>query len=102
MKTKVATGSSAGELPTSAQAAGEVRSAARSAPVERARVAGVPFFAQRDYECGPAALAMAMSHAGVPVTPETLVPEVWLPARRGALRIDACTPRGYLGRPSRK
>ena len=80
--------SSAGELPTSAQAAGEVRSAARSAPVERARVAGVPFFAQRDYECGPAALAMAMSHAGVPVTPETLVPEVWLPARRGALQAE--------------
>ncbi|HRO60514.1 MAG TPA: PA2778 family cysteine peptidase [Burkholderiaceae bacterium] len=54
----------------------------------QARLAGVPFFAQRDYECGPAALAMAMSHAGVPVAPETLVPEVWIPARRGALQAE--------------
>src|SRR5262249_33165121 len=39
----------------------------------------VPFFPQSDYQCGPAALATVMVAAGVKVTPEELVPEVYLP-----------------------
>ena len=48
----------------------------------------VPFFAQSDYQCGPAALAMAMDAAGVKVTPEELVPEVYLPERKGSLQVE--------------
>jgi len=48
----------------------------------------VPFFPQDEYQCGPAALATAMSAAGVPVTPQQLVPEVYLPERKGSLQIE--------------
>lgn len=47
-----------------------------------------PFFAQAEYECGPAALAMAMTTAGTPTTPEALVPQVYLPARKGTLQVE--------------
>ena len=48
----------------------------------------VPFFPQDDYQCGPAALATVMSAAGVKVTPEELVPEVYLPERKGSLQVE--------------
>jgi hypothetical protein len=51
-------------------------------------LAQVPFFPQDDYQCGPAALAMALSSSGVRTRPEALVDEVWLPARRGSLQLE--------------
>lgn len=48
----------------------------------------VPFFAQDDYQCGPAALATLLASYGVKVTPEELVPEVYLPARKGSLQVE--------------
>jgi hypothetical protein len=48
----------------------------------------VPFFAQSEYQCGPAALAMAMVAAGVKTTPDALVPEVYLPERKGSLQVE--------------
>ncbi len=48
----------------------------------------VPFFAQSDYQCGPASLAMVMVAAGVKTTPEELVPEVYLPERKGSLQVE--------------
>lgn len=47
-----------------------------------------PFFAQAEFECGPAALAMAITAAGNPITPEALVPQVYLPARQGSLQVE--------------
>src|SRR5437868_6842253 len=46
----------------------------------------VPFFPQDEYQCGPAALATVLNTFGVKVTPEELVPEVYLPARKGSLQ----------------
>ncbi|HET9734464.1 MAG TPA: PA2778 family cysteine peptidase [Burkholderiales bacterium] len=61
-----------------------------------AELAGAPFFAQEDYQCGPAALAMALSHAGRAATPEALVPQVYLPARKGSLQAEMlATARRY-------
>ncbi len=54
----------------------------------RAELAEVPFFAQEDYQCGPAALAMALNAAGVNVTPESLIEQVYIPARKGSLQIE--------------
>jgi tetratricopeptide (TPR) repeat protein len=54
----------------------------------RAELTEVPFFAQEDYQCGPAALAMALNAAGVSVTPEELVNQVYIPARRGSLQVE--------------
>jgi tetratricopeptide (TPR) repeat protein len=48
----------------------------------------VPFFAQEEYQCGPAALAMALNAAGVAVTPEALVDQVYLPERKGSLQVE--------------
>ena len=56
----------------------------------------VPFYPQDEYQCGPAALAMAMNTSGGAVTPEALVPEVWLPARKGSLQLEMlATPRRH-------
>ena len=62
----------------------------------------VPFFAQEDFECGPASLAMVAAAAGVQVTPEALVDQVYLPGRQGSLQADmlAATRRqGLLAYP---
>ena len=59
-------------------------------------LAEVPFFPQDDYQCGPAALATVLADSGVSVTPEQLVPQVYLPARRGSLQL------GMLGAARRQ
>lgn len=48
----------------------------------------VPFYAQDDYYCGPSALAMVLNSAGVNVTPESLVNQVYIPSRKGSLQIE--------------
>ena len=55
---------------------------------QRVELADVPFFAQDDYQCGPAALAMLLAHSGVAVTPQQLQPQVYLPGRAGSLAIE--------------
>ena len=62
----------------------------------------VPFFAQEDYECGPAALAMALQSAGVAITPGALVDQVFVPAKKGALQVEmlaAARRQGVLAYP---
>ena len=54
----------------------------------RVELSAVPFFAQDEYQCGPAALAMVLAHAGSKVTPAELVPQVYLPARQGSLQVE--------------
>jgi tetratricopeptide (TPR) repeat protein len=46
----------------------------------------VLFYPQKAYQCGPAALAMALEWSGVPSNPEALVPEVFTPSRKGSLQ----------------
>jgi tetratricopeptide (TPR) repeat protein len=48
----------------------------------------VRFFAQEEYQCGPAALAMALNAAGVAVTPDSLTEEVYIPGRKGSLQVE--------------
>lgn len=47
-----------------------------------------PFFAQEDYQCGPASLAMVLGASGVEVTPRELVPLTYIPERRGSLQLE--------------
>jgi hypothetical protein len=54
----------------------------------RVELVETPFFPQRDYQCGPAALAIVVSAAGVPVHADDLVAEIYLPARRGSLQAE--------------
>jgi len=65
---------------------------------QRAEVAGVPFYPQERYYCGPAALAMVMTWSGDPVTPDALVPEVYTPSRQGTLRNDMVAAARRRGR----
>ncbi|MDE1989401.1 MAG: PA2778 family cysteine peptidase [Betaproteobacteria bacterium] len=52
------------------------------------RLAGVPFFPQQEYQCGPAALATTLSYSGVAVSPQDLAPQVYTPALKGSLQLD--------------
>ena len=63
---------------------------------QRVELADVPFHAQREYQCGPAALAMALNSVHVPVAPDDLVKQVYLPERQGSLQVEMlAAPRRY-------
>lgn len=55
---------------------------------EQVELGQVPFFAQENDQCGPAALAMVAGAAGVSVSPDALVEQVFLPARQAALQPE--------------
>ena len=55
---------------------------------QRVELDGVPFHAQADFQCGPAALAMVLGAAGKPIEPEALRPQVYLPGRQGSLQVE--------------
>ncbi len=48
----------------------------------------VPFFAQEEAQCGPAALATVLVNLGWPVTPADLLSQVFTPAREGAFQVE--------------
>jgi tetratricopeptide (TPR) repeat protein len=55
-----------------------------------------PFIAQERYQCGPASLAMLLQQSGIQVSAEELVPQVYLPARKGSLQAEMlATGRRY-------
>jgi hypothetical protein len=59
----------------------------------------VPFFPQTEYQCGPAALATVLRHAGADVDADTLVPEVYAPGLRGSLQpelLGAARRHGFV------
>jgi hypothetical protein len=62
------------------------------------RVPDVPFYAQEEYQCGPAALAMAMTWSGVRVAPGDLTAEVYTPASHGSIQPDMITAARRHGR----
>jgi hypothetical protein len=48
----------------------------------------IPFHGQRDYQCGPASLAMVLNNAGVDVGVDDLIPQVFLPEREGSVQPE--------------
>ncbi|SDS02051.1 Tetratricopeptide repeat-containing protein [Halopseudomonas xinjiangensis] len=48
----------------------------------------VPFHAQDDFQCGPAALAMIFNHHLIPTEPKDLTDRVYIPGREGSLQIE--------------
>jgi tetratricopeptide (TPR) repeat protein len=62
----------------------------------------VPFFAQDEYQCGPAAMAMLLSWNGLAVSPAGLSPQIYSPALEGSLQpalIAAARRHGHLAYP---
>jgi len=73
----------------SACAATGVREVTQSSQLPRqAELTKTPFFPQELYHCGPAALATALNAIDVKVSPDQLVPEVYIPSRKGSLQIE--------------
>lgn len=54
----------------------------------RIELTQVPFYPQTEDQCGPAALAMMLTHAGVTRTPAQMRDEVYLPLRQGSVPIE--------------
>lgn len=52
----------------------------------KAMINNVPFFAQDELQCGPAALAMSLNWSGVSIDPSDLSPEVYTPGLKGSLQ----------------
>lgn len=88
----------AGLLAACAAPQTEAVLAAADALPARVEVAGVPFYAQEKYYCGPAALAMALTWSGDPVTQHDLVAEVYTASREGTLRSDVLAAARRHGR----
>jgi ABC-type bacteriocin/lantibiotic exporter with double-glycine peptidase domain len=64
-------------------------------------IAGVPFLAQEDFQCGPAALAMVLRYYGVAVTQDEIARAIYLPSLRGTLNLDLefyARRRGFAAR----
>jgi predicted double-glycine peptidase len=55
---------------------------------EKVELAQTPFFPQEEYQCGPAALATVLVSAGAKTTPEALVPQVYVPERKGSFQVE--------------
>ncbi|RUR32955.1 tetratricopeptide repeat protein [Vreelandella andesensis] len=56
----------------------------------------VPFYAQTEYQCGPATLAMVLNHQGVDAELNNLIPQVFLPGRGGSVQPEMlATVRRY-------
>ncbi len=68
---------------TEALSAGPPRDLPRKVELEQ-----VPFFAQDDFMCGPASLAMVLNAAGKPASVESLTSQVYLPGRQGSLQAE--------------
>jgi len=61
-------------------------------------LSNVPFYPQQIHQCGPAALATVLDWSGEVVTPEALVPEVYVPGREGSLQVELLASARRHGR----
>lgn len=71
---------------------------------EQVELSDTPFFPQKDYQCGPAALATVLVQRDVSTSPEALLPSVYLPGRKGSLKVElvaAARQHGQLVYPLR-
>jgi hypothetical protein len=68
----------------------------------RAVIDNVPYFAQEELQCGPAALAMVLDWSGIAVKPSDLTSEVFTPDLKGSLQsalIGATRRHGRVAYP---
>ncbi|MCP4077834.1 MAG: PA2778 family cysteine peptidase [Gammaproteobacteria bacterium] len=57
-----------------------------------------PFYPQRDYQCGPAALATVINFHKPETTPDSLVPQIYIPELKGTLQIEMLAASRRLNR----
>lgn len=61
-------------------------------------IGSLPFFSQSAYQCGPAALATMLVYSQVAVSPDDLVPLVYVPARKGSFQFEMVAAARSYGR----
>lgn len=64
----------------------ELNSFSVSALPRIVEIPSVPFHAHESYKCGPAAMAMLLQWSKANISPQELVPKVFVPAKRGSLQ----------------
>jgi len=64
----------------------------------RTELEKTPFFPQKRYQCGPAALATTLTYSGVSVTPEELIPLVYIPEKKGSFQVEMIAASRRYGR----
>lgn len=64
----------------------------------RIELAATPFFAQEEYQCGPAALSTVLAASGLDVDLARITGKVYVPARRGSLRAELLAAARTEGR----
>ena len=69
-----------------------------SLPSASVELSDTPFFAQAEFQCGPAALATVLSASGITVTPDELTSQVYLPGREGSLQAEMVAAARRFGR----
>ncbi|HEX4869601.1 MAG TPA: PA2778 family cysteine peptidase [Moraxellaceae bacterium] len=75
-----------------------LRQSPAAAEAGRVDLADVPFFAQQDHQCGPAALATLLNHTGLRTTPAEIAAEVFIPARQGSIPVEMAASARRHGR----
>lgn len=75
-----------------------LRQSPAAAEAGRVELADVPFFAQEEHQCGPAALATLLNHTGIAATPAEIAAEVFLPAREGSIPLEMVASARRHGR----
>jgi hypothetical protein len=72
--------------------------AAGHPPPAAVELKDMPFFPQEDHQCGPAALATVLKASGLDITPADLVPEVYVPGRKGSFAVEMVASARRHGR----
>lgn len=67
---------------------------------DRVELDHVVFYPQKEHQCGPASLAMALQHAGKDVQPEQLEPLLYLPDKQGSLQVEMLAAARRHGVPA--
>ena len=62
------------------------------------KIDSVAFYPQDRYQCGPAALAILLTHTDITITPEELVDSVYVPDLKGSLQIEILAATRQQGR----
>ena len=66
------------------------------APAARLEIVSAPFYPQRRYQCGPAALLTVLAHSGVDASLGAVTDLTFIPGRKGSLRTELlATARHY-------
>ncbi len=62
----------------------------------------MPFYPQKEFQCGPASLAMVLTWSGLQIGPDELTPQVYTPSLKGSLQpaiIAAARRHGRVAYP---